>query len=83
LHDEECTYGGVAFQLKLHLQQILPLLSPEPYKHLKNLYPNTPWMKQNYKKTININYYYFLPSMNHFRFMEIQYICQQFCPMLY
>jgi len=29
------------------------------------LNPNTPWMKQNYKKTININYYYYLPSMNH------------------
>ncbi len=37
-------------------------------------------MKQNYKKTINIYYYYFLPSMNHFRFMRIQYICQLFCP---
>ncbi len=35
LHDEQCTYGNVAFQSKLHLQQTLPLLCPEPYKHPK------------------------------------------------
>jgi hypothetical protein len=30
-------------------------------------------MKQNYKKTTNIDYYYYLPSINHFKFMEITY----------
>jgi hypothetical protein len=73
LHDEQCTNGDFTSQPKLHSQQILPLLFPKPYKHPKTtkLNPNTPWMKQNYKKTINIDYYYFLPSMNHHRFMEI------------
>ncbi len=49
------------------------LLFPKPYKHpeTSKLNLNTLWMKQNYKKTINIDYYYFLPSMNHSRFMEI------------
>jgi len=40
---------------------------------------NTPWMAQKYKKTINIDYYCFLPSMNHSRFKEIQYMCQLLC----
>jgi hypothetical protein len=73
LHDEQCIDGGVAFQPKLHLQQIFPLLCPKPYKDPKTtkLNPNTLWMKQNYKKTIiNIDYYFFLPFMNHSRFME-------------
>jgi hypothetical protein len=69
LHDERCKIGSVASQPKLHLQQTLPLLSPQPYKHPKTtkLNPNTPWMKQNYKKTTNIEYYCFLLSMNHYR----------------
>jgi hypothetical protein len=77
LHDKQCTYGSVPFQPELHLQQTFPLLSPKPCKHPKTtkLNPNTPWMKQNYKIIINIDYYCFLPSMNHFRFMDIQYIC--------
>jgi hypothetical protein len=66
LNDEQCIDGDVTFQPKLHLQQTFPLLCHEPYKHPKTtkLNPNTPWMKQNYKKTINIDYYSFLPSMN-------------------
>jgi hypothetical protein len=62
------------------LQQTFPLLFPQPYKHPKTtkLNLNTPWMKQNYKKPINIDYYCFLPSMNHSKFMKIQYICQLF-----
>jgi hypothetical protein len=61
LHDEQCTNGGVVFQPKLHLQQTVPLLCPKPYKHPKTtkLNPNTPWMKQNYEKTKNIDYYLF------------------------
>ncbi len=80
LHDEQCIAGGVAFQLKQHFQQTFPLLSPELYKHQKTtkLNPNPPWMKKNYKKTLNIDYCCFLPSMNHYRFMEIEYICQLF-----
>ncbi len=76
LHDEQCIDGNVASQLEPHLQQTLPLLCFKPYIHAETtkLNPNTPWMKQNYKKTINIDYY-LLPSMNRFRFMEIQYIC--------
>ncbi len=35
LHDEQCIDGNVTFQLQLHLQQTLPLLCPEPYKHPK------------------------------------------------
>ncbi len=35
-------------------------------------------MKQNYKKTININYYCFLPSLNHSKFMEIQFVLVDF-----
>jgi hypothetical protein len=52
LHDKQCRNGGVTSQPKLHLQQIIPLLSPQPYKHPKTikLNLNTPWMKQNYKK---------------------------------
>jgi hypothetical protein len=52
LHDEQCIDGGVASQPELHLQQILPLLSPKPYKHPETtkFNPNTSWMKQNYKK---------------------------------
>ncbi len=36
--------GNVAFQLELHLQQILPLLSLQLYKHRNTtkLNPNTP-----------------------------------------
>jgi hypothetical protein len=34
LHDEQCTYGNVTSQPKLHLQQT-PLLCLEPYKHPK------------------------------------------------
>jgi hypothetical protein len=66
LHDEQCTNGEVASELELHLQQILPLLCPKPYKHPKitKLNPNTLQMKQNYiKKTLII--IIFLPSMNH------------------
>jgi hypothetical protein len=72
LHDEQCKNGGVASQPELQLQQIGPLFGPEPYKHPKitKLNRNTPWMKYN-KKTINIAYYCFLPSMNHSRFMKI------------
>jgi hypothetical protein len=81
LHDEQCKNGGVASQPKLHLQQTRPLFGHEPYKHPKitKLNHNTPWMKYN-KKTINIDYYCFLPSMNHSRFMKIQNIRQLFCP---
>jgi hypothetical protein len=73
MHDEQCRNGGIASQPELHLQQIIPLLSHEPYKHPKTTKLNikTPWMKQNYKKIIKISYYYFLPSMNHSRFMKI------------
>jgi hypothetical protein len=80
LHDEQCRNGNDAFKLELHLQQTFPLLSLQPYKHTKTtkLNHNRPWMKQNYKKIINIYYYYFLPPMNHYRFMKIQYICQLF-----
>jgi len=80
LHDEQCKNGGVASQPELHLQQTGPLFGPKPYKHPKitKLNRNTPWMKYN-KKTINIAYYSFLLSMNHFRFMKIQNICQLFC----
>jgi hypothetical protein len=64
LHDEQCKNGGVAFQLELHLEQTRPLFGLEPYKHPKitKLNRNTPSMKYN-KKTINITYYSFLPSM--------------------
>jgi hypothetical protein len=81
LHDEQCKNGGVKFQPELHLQQTGLLFGPEPYKHPKitKLNRNIPWMKYN-KKTINIAYYCFLLSMNHFRFMKIQNICQLFCP---
>ncbi len=55
---------NVAFQLELHLQQSLPLLCLEPYKHPKTtkLNPNTLSMKQNYKKkqqTLIIIIFYF------------------------
>jgi len=33
LHDEQFTNGSIAFQPELHLQQIIPLLCPKPYKH--------------------------------------------------
>jgi len=81
LHDKQCTNGGVASQPELELQQTLRVCGPEPYKHPKTtkLNLNTHWMKCN-KKIINIVYYCFLPSMNHFRFMKIQNICQLFCP---
>jgi hypothetical protein len=36
-------------------------------------------MKQICKKTTNIDYYFFLPSMNRFRFMEIKYNYQLLC----
>jgi hypothetical protein len=73
LHDEQCINGGIASQPELQLPQTLIVFGPEPYKHPKTskLNPNTPWMKCN-KKIINIAYYYFLPSMNHSRFMKIQ-----------
>jgi hypothetical protein len=35
LHDEQCIDGSVASQLELYLQQTLPLLCLEPYKHSK------------------------------------------------
>jgi hypothetical protein len=35
LHDGQCIDGSVASQPTLHLQQILPLLCLEPYKHPK------------------------------------------------
>ncbi len=81
LHDEQCINVGVASQLELQWPQTLPVFGPEPYKHPKTtkLNPNTPWMKCN-KKTINIAYDCFLPSMNHSRFMKIQNSCQLFCP---
>jgi hypothetical protein len=64
---------NVTFQLEPHLQQTFPLLCLEPYKHPKTtkLNPNTPSMKQYYKKITNIDYYFFLLSMKHSRFMEI------------
>jgi hypothetical protein len=76
LHDEQCKNGCVTSQPELQLQQTLFVFGPEPYKHPKTtkLNPNTPWMKCN-RKTINIAYYCFLPSMNHSRFMKIQNIC--------
>jgi hypothetical protein len=72
LHDEQCKNGGIASQPELQLPQTLLVFGPEPYKHPKTtkLNLNTPWMKCN-KKTINIGYYCFLPSMNHSRFMKI------------
>jgi hypothetical protein len=44
LHDEQCTNSGGASQLKVQLQQTLPMFGPEPYKHLKTtkLNLNTP-----------------------------------------
>ncbi len=74
LHDEQCGNGGIAFQLKLHLQQTFPLLSLQPYKHPKTtkLNPNTPWMKHNYKNIINIDYYCFLSSINNIKFMKMK-----------
>jgi hypothetical protein len=48
-------------------------LNPTKHQKTTKLNPNTLWMKQNYKKTTNIDYYFFLPSMNHFKFIEIQY----------
>ncbi len=62
-------------------QEALLLLCPKPYKHPKTtkLNFNTPWMNQIYKKTTNIDYYFFLPSMKHSRFMEVQYNCQLLC----
>jgi hypothetical protein len=44
----------------------LLLLCPKLYEHAKTikLHVNTPWIKQNYNKTTNIDYYYFLPCMN-------------------
>jgi hypothetical protein len=55
LHDEQCTDGNVASQPKLHLQQILPLLCPELYKHPKTtkLNRNTPWMNKIMKNNNN------------------------------
>jgi hypothetical protein len=52
LYDKQFTNGNVASQLELHLQQTVLLLCLEPYKHPKTtkLNPNTPWMKQNFKK---------------------------------
>jgi hypothetical protein len=35
LHDEHCIDGNITFQPELHLQQTLPLLCLEPYKHPK------------------------------------------------
>jgi hypothetical protein len=35
LHDEQCTDDTITPQRELHLQQILPLLCPDPYKHQK------------------------------------------------
>jgi hypothetical protein len=64
LHDKQCTDGGIAFQHELHLQQTPLLFSPRPYKHPKTtkLNTNTPWMKENYKRTTNIDYYFsYLP----------------------
>jgi hypothetical protein len=37
LHDKQCIDGSVTYQPKLHLQQILPLLCLEPYKHPKTI----------------------------------------------
>jgi hypothetical protein len=58
LHDKECTNGSITSQLELYLQQTLPLLCLEPYKHPKTtkLNLNTPWMKQLFFKK-NIDYY--------------------------
>jgi hypothetical protein len=72
---------NAAFQLELHLQQTLPLLCPEPYKHLKTtkLNPRHTFEETKLLKKKNNDYYVFLPSMNHFRFMEIQYIYQLLC----
>jgi len=56
--------GDIAFQPELHLQQTLPLLCLEPYKHQKTtkLNPNTHWMKQNYrKKKAMIIIIYYIP----------------------
>ncbi len=76
---------SVAFQHELYLQQTLPLLCLKPYKHPKTTKSNPDMlsMKQNYKKTTNNDYYFFLPCMNHFRFMEIQYIFQLLCPICF
>ncbi len=54
------------------MQQTFPSLSPQPYKHQKTtkLKSKTLWMKNNYKNIINIDYYCFLPCMNHYRFMK-------------
>jgi len=60
---------------KLFIYCLLNLINTQNHQ----IRPYTPWMKQNYKKIINIDYYCFLPSMNHFRLMKIQYICQLFC----
>jgi hypothetical protein len=64
LHDKQYTDGDIAFQPELHLQQTFLLLCFEPYKHPQTtkLNPNTPWMKQNYKKIIIIDF--FSPSFS-------------------
>jgi hypothetical protein len=66
------------FNMNCICNKLLLCCALNPTKHPKTtkLNPNTPWMKQNYKKTTNIDCFYYLPSMNHFRFMEIQYSCQ-------
>jgi hypothetical protein len=46
LHDKQCTDGNVAFEPKLHLQQTIPLLCFEPYKHLKTIKLN-PWARED------------------------------------
>ncbi len=46
LHDKQCTDGNVAFEPKLHLQQTIPLLCLEPYKHLKTIKLN-PWARED------------------------------------
>jgi hypothetical protein len=73
------------FNLNYICNKLFLLLCLEFYKHQKTtkLNPNTPWMKKIYKKTININYYFFLPSMNHSKFMEIQYIYELSCPIYF
>jgi hypothetical protein len=54
LHDKQCTNGSHASQPELHLQQTLPLLCPEPYKHPKTTKLNHNTTKEEGDGNLNI-----------------------------
>jgi hypothetical protein len=72
---------ALRFNMNYIYNKLFFLFCPEPYKHPKitKLNLNTFWMKQNYIKTTNTYYYFFLHFMNHLKFMEIQYNYQLLC----